>query len=101
MAKLRAMSYDAFLRDYAKVDPQVNIYFMQNPHDLWAMGIDGVPAANNLTQVMRDGMGFSERRPRRTAGGSTGWMPLPGGPSLTSSTSRMETHRLRACWFVR
>lgn len=58
-AKLRAMSYETFLRDYAKVDPQVITYFMQRPHDLWAMGIDGVPAAQNLTQTLREGLGLT------------------------------------------
>jgi spermidine dehydrogenase len=57
-AKLRSMSYETFLRDYAKVDQQVITYFSQEPNDLWAMGIDGVPASNYLTQAMRDGMGL-------------------------------------------
>ena len=56
--KLRAISYEAFLRDYAKVDQQVIAYFMQNPHGLWAMGIDGVPAGSNLSQATRDGLGL-------------------------------------------
>jgi spermidine dehydrogenase len=58
-AKLRALSYETFLRDYAKVDQQVITYFMQRPHDLWAMGIDGVPAAQNLTQALREGLGLT------------------------------------------
>jgi spermidine dehydrogenase len=67
-AKLRAMSYEAFLRDYAKVDQQVITYFMQRPHDLWAMGIDGVPAANNLTQTLREGLGLTNAGGRGGAG---------------------------------
>jgi spermidine dehydrogenase len=58
-AKLRAMSYETFLRDYAKVDPQVIAYFNQTPHDLWAMGIDGVPASSYLTPALREGLGLS------------------------------------------
>ena len=60
--KLRAMSYEAFLRDYAKVDPQVIAYFMQTPHGLWAMGIDGVPALNNITPALREGLGLPAGR---------------------------------------
>ncbi len=57
--QLGKMSYEAFLRDYAKVDEQVIAYFMQTPHGLWAMGIDGVPAANNLTPALREGLGLA------------------------------------------
>ncbi len=68
-AKLRAMSYEAFLRDYAKVDPQVIAYFMQAPHDLWAMGIDSVPALNNLTPALREGLGLPAGRGGGGGGG--------------------------------
>jgi len=74
-AKLRAMSYEAFLRDYAKVDQQVITYFMQRPHDLWAMGIDGVPALNNLTPALREGLALGAFGRRGGGGGAGG----PGG----------------------
>src|SRR5262249_41384538 len=68
LTRLRAMSYEAFLRDYAKVDPQVIQYFMQRPHDLWAMGIDAVPAANNLTPALREGLALGDAGGRRGGG---------------------------------
>jgi len=76
-AKLRAMSYEAFLRDYAKVDPQVIAYFMQNPHGLWAMGIDGVPALNNLTPALREGLGLAAGGRGGGQGGAQGRRPEP------------------------
>jgi spermidine dehydrogenase len=92
--RLRAMSYEAFLRDYAKVDPQVITYFMQNPHGLWAMGIDGVPASNNLPQAVREGMGM----PGRGRGGrGPGTRPEPyifHFPDGNASVARMLVRAL-------
>ena len=76
-AKLGAMSYEAFLRDYAKVDQQVITYFMQRPHDLWAMGIDGVPASNNLTAALREGLGLMNARGRGGGAGGGGRQTEP------------------------
>jgi spermidine dehydrogenase len=91
-AKLRTMSYEAFLRDYAKVDPQVITYFMQGPNDLWAMGIDGVPAFNQLTSALREGLGLGAGRGR---GGRGGGPPEPyifhfpdGNASVARSLAR-------------
>jgi spermidine dehydrogenase len=42
--KLAKTSYLSFLRDYAKVHPQVLSLFQSRTHGLFAMGIDGVPA---------------------------------------------------------
>jgi spermidine dehydrogenase len=69
-AKLRSISYEAFLRDYAKVDQQVIAYFMQIPNDLWAMGIDAVPALNHLTPALREGLGLPAGRGRGGGGGA-------------------------------
>ena len=93
---LRAMSYEAFLRDYAKVDQQVITYFMQNPHDLWAMGIDGVPAANNLTPAVREGLGLTGGR-GRGGGGGPGARPEPyifHFPDGNASVARMLVRSL-------
>ena len=93
---LRAMSYEAFLRDYAKVDQQVITYFMQNPHDLWAMGIDGVPAANNLTPAVREGLGLTGGR-GRGGGGGPGARPEPyifHFPDGNASVARMLVRAL-------
>jgi spermidine dehydrogenase len=42
--KLAKTSYLAFLQDYAKVHGQVAKYLNAQPHSLYGMGIDGVPA---------------------------------------------------------
>jgi spermidine dehydrogenase len=44
--RLGKISYRDFLRDYAKVDPQVVQYFQQRTHSGWGVGIDAVPAAS-------------------------------------------------------
>src|SRR5215831_14116471 len=93
--KLRTMSYEAFLRDYAKVDLQVITYFMQNPHGLWAMGIDGVPALNNLTPALREGLGLPAGRGR--GGGGQGAQPEPyifHFPDGNASVARMLVRKL-------
>jgi len=95
-AKLRSMSYEAFLRDYAKVDQQVITYFMQRPHDLWAMGIDGVPALNNLTPALREGLGLGAFG-RGGGGGGAGRMPEPyifHFPDGNASVARMLVRSL-------
>jgi spermidine dehydrogenase len=43
-ARLKKMSYKAFLLDYVKVHSDVIRYYQQTTHSLWAMGIDAVDA---------------------------------------------------------
>jgi spermidine dehydrogenase len=59
--KLAKTSYLAFLRDYAKVHPQVVQYLNARPHGLYGMGIDGVPAIDlwSLGYPGFQGMGLS------------------------------------------
>ena len=44
LARLNALSYLAYLRDYVKVDPMVLTYLYRRSNGLFGIGIDGVPA---------------------------------------------------------
>jgi len=44
IAKLGSISYAQYLLDIVKADPGVIPYFQNRTHDLWAVGIDAVPA---------------------------------------------------------
>jgi spermidine dehydrogenase len=92
-AKLRSMSYETFLRDYAKVDQQVITYFSQSPNDLWAMGIDGVPASSYLTSAMREGMGITGGG-RRGGGGAAPEPYIFHFPDGNASVARMLVRSL-------
>jgi spermidine dehydrogenase len=97
--KLRTMSYEAFLRDFAKVDQQVITYFMQNPHPLWAMGIDAVPALNNLTPAVREGLALPANQGRGGGGapGTAARQPEPyifHFPDGNASVARMLVRSL-------
>jgi spermidine dehydrogenase len=61
-AKLAKTSYLSFLKDYAKVHPQVLQYFSTRTHGLYAMGIDGVPAIDcwGLGYPGFQGLGLTE-----------------------------------------
>ena len=48
-AQLRTISYSAFLRDHAKVDPQVIRYFQQRTHSGWGVGTDAIPASGAIS----------------------------------------------------
>ena len=62
-AQLRTISYSAFLRDYAKVDPQVVQYFQQRTHSGWGAGIDAIPASGAISFLPGfDGMGLAPRQ---------------------------------------
>ena len=52
--KLRRVSYEAFLRDYAKVDPQVIDIYRRWGMSFWCVGIDEIPAT--LVQSYDGGM---------------------------------------------
>jgi spermidine dehydrogenase len=60
--KLAKTSYLAFLRDFAKVHPQILTMFNARTHGLYAMGIDGVPALDlwGLGYPGFQGMGLSK-----------------------------------------
>jgi spermidine dehydrogenase len=61
-ARLRKISYRDFLRDYAKVDPQVIDYFQQRTHSGWGAGIDAIPASGAASFLPGvEGMGLSPR----------------------------------------
>jgi spermidine dehydrogenase len=61
-AKLARTSYLSFLKDDAKVHPQVVQYFSTRTQGLYAMGIDGVPAIDcwGLGYPGFEGMGLAE-----------------------------------------
>ena len=44
--KLRRVSYEAFLRDYVKVDPQVLAMFRRWGMSFWCVGTDEIPATS-------------------------------------------------------
>ena len=44
-AKLRRVSYEAFLRDYVRVDPQVLALYRRWGISFWCVGIDEIPAS--------------------------------------------------------
>lgn len=44
--KLRKVSYEAFLRDYAKVDPQLLEMYRRWGMSFWCVGIDEIPATS-------------------------------------------------------
>jgi spermidine dehydrogenase len=43
-ARLARISYLQYLRDYAKLDPKALAFFQTEPHGLYGVGIDAVPA---------------------------------------------------------
>jgi spermidine dehydrogenase len=61
-ARLRKISYAAFLKDYARVDPQVIAYFQQMSHGWWGVGIDAISALELLDYPGFQGMHLSDRR---------------------------------------
>ena len=61
-ARLKRMSYSDFLRDYARVDPQVIAYFQQRPHGEAGVGIDAISALESLGFPGFQGMGLTGRR---------------------------------------
>ena len=56
-ARLKKISHADFLRDYARVDPQVIAYFQQRPHGEAGVGIDAISALEvaGLSWFSRDG----------------------------------------------
>ena len=54
LKKLRKVSYESFLRDYAKVDPQVIDIYRRWGMSFWCVGIDEIPAT--LVQSYDGGM---------------------------------------------
>ena len=61
-ARLKRISYADFLRDYARVDPQVIAYFQQRPHGEAGVGIDAISALESLDFPGFQGMGLTGRR---------------------------------------
>jgi len=61
-ARLKRISYADFLRDYARVDPQVIAYFQQRPHGETGVGIDAISALESLGFPGFQGMGLTGRR---------------------------------------
>ena len=61
-ARLKRISYADFLRDYARVDPQVIAYFQQRPHGEAGVGIDAISALESLGFPGFQGMGLTGRR---------------------------------------
>jgi spermidine dehydrogenase len=69
-ARLKMISYADFLRDQAKVDPQVIAYFQQRPHGYFGVGIDAISALEllsypgfqglDLSSGNREGQGLTE-----------------------------------------
>jgi len=45
LAKLSRITYAEYLTKFCKVTPEALPFFQSFPHDLWAVGIDAVPAA--------------------------------------------------------
>jgi spermidine dehydrogenase len=61
-ATLKTISYADFLRDHAKVDPQVIAFFQQETHGEQGVGIDAVSALRALDRPGLQGLGLSRRR---------------------------------------
>ncbi|HEV3120381.1 MAG TPA: FAD/NAD(P)-binding protein [Isosphaeraceae bacterium] len=61
-ARLEKISYAEFLRDFAKVDPQVIAFFQQQTHGSEAAGIDAIPASDLLGFPGFQAMGLGSRR---------------------------------------
>ena len=72
-ARLKRISYADFLRDYARVDPQVIAYFQQRPHGEAGVGIDAISALESLGFPGFQGMGLTGRRGE--PGQQGGWEP--------------------------
>lgn len=63
LEKLRRVSYEAFLRDYVKVDPQLLEVYRRWGMSFWCVGIDEIPAT--LVQSYDGGMpGLNHTIPR-------------------------------------
>ncbi len=58
-ARLKPISYADFLRDHARVDPQVIAYFQQRPHGYIGVGIDAISALESLSYPGFQGLGLS------------------------------------------
>ena len=80
-ARLKRISYADFLRDYARVDPQVIAYFQQRPHGEAGVGIDAISALESLGFPGFQGMGLTGRRgePGQQGGGDPYIFHFPDG----------------------
>ncbi len=100
-ARLARMSYAAFLRDLARVDAAALPFFQADPHDIFALGIDAVPALYlwQMGYPGFQGMGL-EATPGETLrgepGGQHGRQPQAGEPLIHFPDGNATLARLLA-----